>query len=134
MKIKKIKFEYFYPLVSILCLLYINQYQTVFYYDGLSKMSYVYDKLYYYVAIPSFYFFLFSYISIAIYDCLNINISKILNKIIKYAVCLVFIFYIILIITNVIKIYIGFISIYSIFFSVLGCLFTLVTHKKEKEM
>ena len=67
MKIKIIKFEYFYPLLSILCLLYINHYQTVLYYDGLSKMSYVYDKLYY-VAIPSFYFFLFSYISIAIGD------------------------------------------------------------------
>lgn len=130
MKRKEVAFISASALISLLSLLYMNYYETILYYNKTTQYSWIFDKVYEYIAIPFFYFFATSFISFSIFELLNIGIAKSIRKIIKYILSLTLIFYIILIFTETFP-YFNFISFYSIIFSVLGCLFALASHKKD---
>jgi len=133
MKKKEKYFSIVCAFISILSLLYIRYYETTLYYKQITLYSYILDKMYEYIAIPSFYYFITTFITLIILNLFNINIPKIVQKILKFILILALILYIILITISIIGIItlstVGFISIYSLLFSVFGCFFALVSYK-----
>jgi len=131
----KIRLDSIYALFAIISLIYVNYYQAALYYKHTTQYSFLFDKTYEYIAIPSFYFFVTAFITFVIFDIFNINIAKRLSKIILLVICLVLILYIVLVILKIARVIaiptVGFVSIYSIIFSVLGCFCTLASHKNQ---
>lgn len=133
----RIKKDTLYSLLSIISLIYIYYYQTSLYYKKIMKYTIIFDKIYEYIAIPSFFFFLSAFITIILLNIFNISIKTLSKRIFAIIVAFTLIIYITLILINVFEIInlpiISFISIYSFIFSILGCVFALASHKKNKE-
>lgn len=128
-----IRHDSVYALISLLSLLYVNYYQTILYYKKITALSYIFDNIYEYIAIPLFYCFITAFVASVILDFFRVNIPKTFHKISKYIICLFLVLYIIFLVIKTKWIImippIGFTSIYSIVFSVFGCLFALYTQK-----
>ena len=105
-------------LISLVSLFYINFYERVIYIKP--PMNRFLDTLYV-IAILSFYYFIAAVIAVFVIPLLKINIHERLRKILKYAIGLTLILYIILVFSRVIS-FIPFYSVHSIILAVLGCL------------
>lgn len=131
---RRIKRESIYALAAILCLIYVNYYQTILYYSRFTKMTFFYDMLYQYIASPLYYFFLLAFISSIAMDLLNISIKEDFCRILNILVSIIMIIYFLYVLLSAVKLLkffpIGFYSIYSMFFSVSGFLFALSKRTK----
>lgn len=118
MKKKVVKIDSIYAVISLLSLLYINYYQTILYNKPMLPYSDIYDLIYQYIAIASFYCFLAAFITYIILDFIHYNLPKKVIKILTYIISLALIIYILLVLIKIIGFtllpYYGFISIYSI--------------------
>ncbi len=136
MKIKVFIYSNIYILISVISLLFIRHYQVNSYNMRFTPLTLILDKIYEYISIPSFYFFLSAYITTVVMIYLKINLPKIISNVFKVTVgfiLLIFVGYIIINKIGIISIhYLNFVSIYSYIFSIIGCLFALsFKHKYE---
>ncbi|MDF2610065.1 MAG: hypothetical protein K0R92_1539 [Lachnospiraceae bacterium] len=133
MKKKVLKIDSIYAVISLLSLLYINYYQTILYNKPMLPYSGIYDFIYQYITIASFYCFLAAFITYIILDFIHYNLPKKVIKILTYIISLALIIYILLVLIKIIGFkllpYYGFISNYSVIFSVTGCLIAFASHK-----
>lgn len=133
-KILTLTYGLIFSLISLLSLFYINYYEEILYYKPINRFL---DIMYEYIAIPCFYYFIAALITVFVIYLLKINIHQRLGQVLKYALGLTLILYVILIFLNILRIivlpYIAFYSVYSIIFAVLGCLFPFTKKIKIKK-
>lgn len=136
MKKKEIEFIAVSVFISLLSYIYIYYFQTTLYYKRITQYSFIFDKLYEYIAIPTFYYFITAFITFVILNLFNINISEILQRILKLIISLSLILYFIIVVIRLIGIItipnVDFFSIYSVLFSVLGCIFAFASLKNKR--
>jgi len=125
-KKKILIYDVIFLLISLLSLLYIRYYEKILYYKPINQFL---DVMYEYISIPSFYYCIAAFITVFIVNLLKINIPKRSKKILKYAIGLTLMLYVIFVFSNILGLivihYIAFFSFYSIIFAILGCLFSL---------
>jgi hypothetical protein len=67
MKRKVLKKDSLYAGISLLSLIYINYYQTILYNKPMVPYSNIYDFIYQYISIASFYCFLAAFVTYTMY-------------------------------------------------------------------
>lgn len=126
MKNSKFRFDTYFAIFSLVCLLFIRYYENVLYYRDTQLYL---DKLYRLIAIPFFYYFLSASITYLVMVFFHVRLSIRMKKFIVFiniALWLIYIMFILLSLFGSITIYYTFVSIYSFVFILWGSLFALI--------
>lgn len=134
MRKNAIRSESIFALFSILSLLYVYYYATVFYYRSIGT---VFDFLYEFIAVPAFYFFVATFIVTLLSSLFSFRGVPLIQNKLKQFIAAVLVAYALFVVLKksgvIVLLPILFGTAYCAVYFVMGCLYALAIAKPEIE-